>query len=444
MIPNTEFYWGVATSAAQTEGASFEDGKGPSIWDDFVARKKTDHKVKLLLTGTEFYYRYQDDIAILSELKIPNFRFSLSWPRILPNGTGAINMKGLDFYDRVVDSCLEKNITPWITLYHWDLPLALEQRGGWTNREIINWFDDYVTLCTKRLGDRVKNWMVLNEPMAFCGAGYFLGVHAPGRKGRANFVAAAHHAVLATSSGVDRIHSQVNNAFVGSTYSLSHVSPYRMTVPDVKAAKRVDDLLNNFFLFPALGKGYPLSELKFLSGIEKYMLPGDEQRMKARLDFIGVQNYTREIIKFAPFAPFIKAATVSPKKRNVPFTEMGWEVYPEAIYQVLKKLSAIEGMPQLIVTENGAAFADVFTADGSINDTARVNYLETNIQQVLKAKQEGINVGGYFAWSLTDNFEWAEGYRPRFGLVNIDYENHLKRTVKASGKWYKQFIENRL
>ncbi len=442
MTRNTEFYWGVSSSAAQTEGAPFEDGKGASVWDDFVTRKKIIGGDSKIITGTEFYHRYREDVNIIADLKISNFRFSLSWPRILPQGTGTINSKGLDFYDRLVDSCLEKNITPWITLYHWDLPLALEHRGGWTNREIINWFNDYVAICTKRLGDRVKNWMVLNEPMAFCGAGYFLGVHAPGKKGRSNFVAAAHHAVLATASGASTIKSYVSDANVGSTYSFSHIVPYNMTVPDIKAANRVDDLLNNFFLYPALGKGYPLNDLKFLRGIEKFMLPGDDLRMKANLDFIGVQNYTREVIKFTPFTPFIKAVTVSPKKRNVPFTEMGWEVHPQSMYQVLKKLSAISGIPPLIVTENGAAFIDEVTEEATIHDQKRLEFLDQTIQEIHKAKAAGMDVRGYFVWSLTDNFEWAEGYRPRFGLVHIDYEKNLQRTVKESGIWYSKMIAN--
>src|SRR5688572_7697124 len=406
MITDSSFYWGVSAAAAQTEGAELVDGKGPSIWDEFVKQKRKINDGSDHLTGTDFYHRYREDVGLIQQLQIPNFRFSISWPRVIPEGTGNVNQKGLDFYDRLVDCCLEKNISPWITLYHWDLPQALEQKGGWTNREIINWFSDYVAICTKKLGDRVKNWMVLNEPMAFCGAGYFLGVHAPGKRGRNNFVAAAHHAVLATSLGANIVRNQVDNAFVGSTFSLSHISPYKITERDIAAAQRIDDLLNNFFLYPALGNGYPLKDLGFFNGIEKIMQPGDEKNMKANLDFIGVQNYTREIIKHAPFTPFIRASIVSPKKRNAPYTEMGWEVYPEAIYHVLKKLSSLEGIPPLIVTENGAAFADMVSADGNIYDTERKQFIENNIQQVLKAKQEGVDVRGYFAWSLTDNFEW--------------------------------------
>lgn len=444
MISDSSFSWGVSTAAAQTEGAANTDGKGASIWDEFIKQKRNINDNSGHLNGTDFYYRFQEDIDLIHQLKIPNFRFSLSWPRIIPFGYGRINSKGLNFYDRLIDYTLEKNIVPWITLYHWDLPQELQTKGGWTNREILNWFSEYVMVCTKRYGDRVKNWMVLNEPMAFCGAGYFLGVHAPGLRGRNNFLPAAHHAVLATSIGAGIIRNQVKDAFIGSTFSLSHVESLTNKPADIKATERVDDLLNNFFLYPVLGKGYPLKNLGFLNGIEKFILPGDEQKMKADLDFIGVQNYTREIIKHNFFTPFLKASMVSAKKRNMPYTEMGWEVYPEAIYLVLKKLSAIDGIPPLIITENGAAFADVVDEKNEILDTSRKNFLEQNIKQVLKAKEEGVNVKGYFAWSLTDNFEWAEGYRPRFGLVHIDYEKNLKRTVKESGKWYSMMISEKL
>ena len=434
------FIWGVSSAAAQTEGACFTDGKGPSVWDEFCSTKKRVANGDSPDPGTDFYHRYKEDIEIISTLGIPNFRFSVSWPRIFPEGAGAFNQKGVDFYDRLIDACLEKNVNPWITLFHWDLPQKLEEKGGWTNRDVLNHFTDYTMLCSKKFGDRVKNWMVLNEPMAFCGAGYFLGVHAPGRRGRGNFMPAAHHATLAIGLGASVVRAQVKDAYIGSTFSFSLVSPYSSSPDDIEAAERVDDLLNRFFLNPILGLGYPLKKLKFLNGIEKYFAPGDDSRMKVDLDFIGVQNYTREVIKYSWFTPFLKANMVAARKRNVPYTEMGWEVYPEGIYHVLKNLSSIKGIPPLIVTENGAAFADHIQNDGAVNDQQRVRFLEEYLAQVMKAKNEGVDVRGYFVWSLTDNFEWAEGYRPRFGLVHIDYENNLKRTVKESGKWFGRVV----
>lgn len=436
------FHWGVSASAAQSEGACFTDGKSSSVWDEFAARRNKIKDDSNPNPGSDFYNLYREDIGIIQQLNIPNFRFSLSWPRVIPGGTGAVNEKGIDFYSRVIDACLEKSITPWITLYHWDLPQVLENRGGWTNRDVLNWFEEYVNLCTLKFGDRVKNWMVLNEPMAFCGAGYFLGVHAPGKRGRGNFVSAAHHAVLATALGAGIVRQNVEDANIGSTFSITLVEPNSNSKKDIEAAKRTDDLLNNFFLYPALGKGYPLQRLKFLNNIEKIFLPGDENKMKADLDFIGVQNYTREIVKHSWITPFLKATTVSAKKRNVPFTEMGWEVYPESIYLILKNLAAIPGIPPLIITENGAAFKDTVEPNGEVNDTLRKKYYQDHIAMVMKAKAEGADVRGYFAWSLTDNFEWAEGYRPRFGLVYVDYENGLKRIVKESGKWYGERVSH--
>lgn len=438
----SEFYWGVSAAAAQTEGAALTDGRGPSVWDEFCATKKRVHERATPEPGTDFYNRFREDVNIIAQLQIPNFRFSLSWSRILPAGFGTVNQKGLDFYKRLVDECLEKSVTPWITLYHWDLPQAIEDKGGWTNRDVLNYFEEYTSVCIKALGDRVKNWMILNEPMAFCGAGYFLGVHAPGKRGRGNFVAAAHHAALATAAGANIVRSGVQQAHIGSTYSFSLVTPYSGSERDIAAAARVNDLLNNFFLFPAIGKKYPLDRLKFLRCIEKHFMSGDESRLKADLDFIGIQNYTREVVKHSWYTPYIKANIVSAAKRNVPHTEMGWEVYPEGIYQVLKNVASLGQVPPLIVTENGAAFQDHLLPDGSISDQQRIAFLNDYITQVLRAKNEGVDVRGYFVWSATDNFEWAEGYRPRFGLVHIDYQNNLKRTIKESGRWYSDRIRN--
>ena len=278
--------------------------------------------------------------------------------------------------------------------------------------------------------------MVLNEPVAFCGAGYFLGVHAPGMRGRDSFIAASHHAALATAAGARALKVHNSKHMVGSTYSFSPVTPYTQSEKDCEAALRVHDLLNYFFLFPALGLGYPLQRLKFLDSIEKYFKPGDDAALNAGLDFIGVQNYTREVVKHSWFTPYIRASVVSARRRRVPLTEMGWEIYPEGIYMTLKQLSQIRGIPPLIITENGAAFSDDIIMGETICDTARIDYLERYINQVMRAKNDGIDVRGYFLWSLTDNFEWSEGYRPRFGIVHIDYDNGLKRTIRQSGHWY--------
>jgi beta-glucosidase len=378
----------------------------------------------------------------MSELNIPNFRFSLSWSRLIPNGTGAVNPKGVEFYNKVIDFCLDLGIEPWITLYHWDLPYELEKKGGWTNRQIINWFSDYVQLCIKTFGDRVKHWLILNEPMVFTGAGYFLGVHAPGRRGLNSFLAAAHHAALCQAEGGRIVKSLLPDSKVGTTFSCSYIQALTVNTLDSYAAIRVDALLNRMFIEPLLGKGYPVDDLKLLQRLEAFIKDGDESRLVFDMDFIGVQNYTRELVAHSYFIPLISARIIKASKRNVVTTLMNWEVYPECIYEMLHKFNNYKNLKELIVTENGAAFHDTII-DGQINDEKRKDYLQQHINQVLRAKQEGVNVNGYFAWSFTDNFEWAEGYQPRFGLVFIDYKTQ-KRTIKSSGYWYSKLLQGLL
>ena len=435
---NEIFHWGVACSAAQIEGAANIDGKGPSIWDTFSKKRYKISGAHTPETSCSFYYRYKEDIAHVNSLAIPNFRFSISWPRILPEGKGHINQKGLDFYDRLIDECLEKNITPWITLYHWDLPQKLEDIGGWNNRDIIGWYSEYSTILLKAFSDRVKNWMALNEPLVYTGAGYFLGVHAPGKRGMDNFLSAAHHTALAQANGIRIIRNECKEAYAGTTFSCSWISPYSQEQKDLEAANRVDALLNRFYLEPLLGKGYPIQDLPFLQKIEKYFKPQDEKELKEIPDFIGIQNYTREVVRHSWYTPYIKAKLIGVKSRNVPSTMMNWEVYPESIYNLLHKFNQYSEIKDILVTENGAAYPDQVT-DNSVLDTDRMSYLKLNIQQVLRAKNQGVRVKGYFAWSLTDNFEWAEGYYPRFGLIYINYTNQ-QRIIKESAKWYSQFI----
>ena len=434
-----DFIWGVSTSAYQIEGAHSADHKGLSIWDEFSNQKKNianDHNGN---TSCNFYEHYISDLKLMHSLGIKNFRFSISWSRVLPYGRGLINLKGIDFYNRLINECLKYNITPWVTLYHWDLPLELENQGGWTNRDIVGWFSDYVALCVKKFGDRVKNWMVLNEPLVFTGAGYFLGVHAPGRKGLANFLAATHHVTLCQAEGARVIKYIYPNANVGTTFSCSHIEPYRLTNKDIEAAKRIDVLVNRLFIEPALGMGYPFKKIPLINRIEKYMKVDDEKLLAFDFDFIGIQNYTREIVKHSFFTPFIKAAVVKAEKRNVPLTAMNWEIYPEGIYHLLKMYNEYPGVKKIIITENGAAFHDEVT-NGKVQDDYRINFYTDYLQQVLKAKKEGVKVEGYFSWSFTDNFEWAEGYRPRFGLVYIDFETQ-QRIVKKSAHWFKNFLQ---
>ncbi|HLT86861.1 MAG TPA: GH1 family beta-glucosidase [Sphingobacterium sp.] len=434
-----DFIWGISTAAYQIEGAHNKDGKGPSIWDVFVQKKKRIFQGQHGNIACDFYHRYPEDLELMRNLNIYNHRFSIAWSRILPEGNGQINQQGIDFYNKLIDRSLELGIKPWITLYHWDLPHALDRKGGWTNRDIKEWFGNYVTTCVKHFGDRVKNWIVLNEPTVFCAAGYFFGIHAPGKKGLDTFLAAAHHAALAQADGARIIKSLQTDSNVGTTFSCSHVQPFSSKEKDIRAAEKADVLLNRLFIEPLLGLGYPTDSIKVLNRIENYMQQHDERDLKFDMDFIGLQNYTREIIKHSYFVPYLQAKIVSAKTRKVETTSMNWEVYPESVYHILKKFSAYSNIPPLIITENGAAFPDD-VVNGKIDDLKRKQYLQDAIQQLLRAKQEGMNVKGYFVWTFLDNFEWAEGYFPRFGLVYVDFPTQ-NRIVKASGHWYADFLK---
>lgn len=433
-----DFQWGVATASYQTEGAAKTHGKGESVWDRFT---HTPGKVADGSNGdiaTDFYHRYETDIDLIRQMNFDVFRFSLSWSRILPQGTGKVNEKGIEFYHKVIDTCLEKGIEPWVTLYHWDLPQALEDKGGWTNRKILDWFANYVEICTKAFGDKVKNWMILNEPMVFTGFGYMTGYHAPGRRGFSNFFPAVHHATLAQGIGGRIVRKNVPQAHIGTTFSCSHIAPKSNAERHQKAAQRTDALFNRLFIEPVLGMGYPIDSFSALQRLERYAKPGDDKLMPFDFDFIGIQNYFRVVTRFALFPPVLYAKEIKAKKRDVPMNEMGMEVYPEGIYKMLKKFGAYKGVKKILVTENGVCYHDTL-AGGRIHDPKRIQFFKDYLSYVLKAKNEGVNVQGYFVWTLTDNFEWSEGFEPRFGLVYVDFETQ-KRYIKDSGLWFKEFL----
>jgi len=439
-----EFKWGAACAAYQVEGAWKLDGKGPSVWDTFTHKKGKIHNNENGNSAADFYHRYKEDIALLKQMNFGVFRFSLSWSRIFPTGTGNINKKGVEFYHKVIDECLINGIEPWITLYHWDLPQSLEDQGGWANRKILNWFQEYVSFCTKEFGSKVKNWMVMNEPAAFVGLGYMLGYHAPGKKGPYKFLKATHHACLAMADGGRIIRENVSEANVGSTFSCSHIAPYRddsvSSYKDAGAVRRMDALLNRLYIEPSLGLGYPIDGLPALKRIKRYFKPGDEERLKFKFDFIGLQNYFRVVAKNAIIPPFLWAKQISAEKRGVPMNEMQFEVYPEGMYKVIKQFSKYN-IDNIIITENGACFKDV-VQNGRIHDKERISFFNSYLKNVLKAKKEGAPVTGYFVWSLTDNFEWSEGYEPRFGLIHVDF-NTQKRIMKDSGLWFKEFLSEK-
>lgn len=431
------FVWGVAAAAYQTEGAWNEDGKSESNWDYFSRQKGKIERGENADTAADFYHRYAEDIDLIRSMNFKAFRFSLSWPRILPAGTGAPNRKGLDFYHRVIDKCLESGIEPWITIYHWDMPQVLEDQGGWSNRKIIDWFSEYTEVVTREYGSKVKNWMVINEQLSFAGNGYMEGIFAPGMKSLKAFMQAVHYAVLANAASARIVRKNVNGAKIGTTFANTWVEPSDQSEKNIKAAARMDAIMNRLFLEPCLGLGYPVDTLPILKRLEALYEPGDENNMAFDFDFFGVQYYYRTVAKKS-IMPGMRAKEIPPSKRGVPANEMEGEIYPNGLYYLLKKFSAYKNCPELLVTENGTCVPDMLD-NGRIHDEKRIDYFRDHLQAVLRAKQEGVKVNGYFVWSPTDNFEWDKGYRPRFGLVYVDFQT-LGRYIKDSGLWFRDFL----
>ncbi len=429
-------------AAAQNEGAANSYGKGPSIWDNFSRRQGKIKGGGKLHTACDFYHRYKDDLLLVKALGFSVFRFSISWPRILPEGIGRVNKEGIAFYHRVIDECLRLGLTPYITLYHWDLPAALEKEGGWASHLMGKWFNRYVTLCAEEYGDKVKDWIVLNEPFGFTSLGYMLGKHAPGRIGLSGFMSAVHHAALAQAEGGRILRQLVPGARIGTTFSCSEIIPRSDSPEDRAAAKRIDILMNRLFIEPALGRGYPREDFKFIEKLELHNKSWKyTERLRFDFDFIGIQNYFPLVVRHNPLIPIIQASEVKASSRKVPHTAMGWEINPDSFYRILKRYWLYGGVKEIIVTENGASFRDELV-NGVVDDPQRIGYYREYLRGLLQAKSEGVNITGYFAWTLMDNFEWAEGYHPRFGLIHVDFNTQL-RTIKNSGYWFRELLTGR-
>lgn len=433
-----DFVWGVASSAFQAEGAPFSGGKSSSIWDTYVLKNYLSDRNGEIDTPN-FYHRYKQDIDLIKELNFNHFRFSLSWPRIMPDGTGRINTKGTDFYHRVIDYCLENNVQPWLTLYHWDLPQTLQDKGGWKNRDILDWFAEFTYTATKQYGDKVKDWMVLNEPMSFTGLGYFMGYHAPQKKGLLNFLPAAHHAMLCQGIGGRIIREEVKNSHVGTTYSVSAIKPKAKTKRHQQAAQRLDALMNRFYIEPVLGMGYPLDKVPNLKFINRFVKDGDMEQAPFDFDFIGLQYYFRVVARYSPCPPILWAKEVPARHRNVPINTLDMEIYPDGMLKILKQFATYKNLPPIYITESGVCLDDKLE-NNRVKDKARINYHKAYLRKIRKAQKLGIDVRGYFNWSLNDNFEWSEGTDPRFGLIYTDYESQ-KRIIKDSGLWFKKYLE---
>lgn len=433
-----DFTWGVAHASYQVEGAWNLDGKMPSIWDTFSHRSG---KIKDGSNGDvacDFYHRYEEDTELVRRLGFAAQRFSISWPRVLPAGTGAVNPKGLDFYSRLVDACLERGVEPWVTLYHWDLPEALQVRGGWAERDIVGWFGEYAGAVAEALGDRVKHWMIFNEPLSFVYGGHLAGAHAPGIRSLNKTRAAIHHVNLSQAEGARAVRAASSDAHVGTTHI---IIPPRVRGDGEgahRAAQAFKDVTTGVFLEPNFGLGYPDGDARWLRGIDKYVRPGDDERIKVDWDFLGVQYYTRFPVS-GPVLPYV-GFTPRPGRnfRRYDITAMGWEVEPIGLYEALDIVHGYGKVDELFVTENGAAYVDKLE-DGRVKDRRRIQFYDDHLEQVRRARQAGMPVHGYFCWSLMDNFEWAEGYVPRFGLVHVDYGTQ-GRTVKDSGYWFQKLL----
>lgn len=433
-----DFTWGVAHAAYQVEGAWDADGKGLSIWDTFAHRPK---KIRDASTGDvacDFYHRYREDTALVAELGFDAQRFSISWPRVLPDGTGRVNRAGLDFYSRVVDECLAAGVEPWVTLYHWDLPQALQDKGGWANRDVVGWFEELAGVVGAAIGDRVKDWMVFNEPCSFVLGGYLAGVHAPGVRSLRKTLAAAHHVNLSQAAAARVLRATVTDANVGTTHIITPMRTEDDTARHRRAAASIDAFANRLFLEPNFGLGYPVDDSPLLKGVERYVQPGDDDAIKVDWDFIGVQYYTRALVKAWPIPLLRGLPWMSKDHRRYDITAMGWEIQPDGLYEALAKVHAYGKAPRLVVTENGAAFPDRLEGN-EVHDPRRTAFYQDHLAEVARARADGLPVDGYFCWSLMDNFEWAEGYVPRFGLVYVDYDTQ-RRMIKDSGRWFKRFL----
>ncbi len=436
MFPS-DFVWGVATAAYQIEGAVAEDGRGTSIWDTF---SRTPGKVLNGDTGDvacDHYHRWREDLALLRDLGVGAYRFSIAWPRILPTGSGAPNAAGLDWYERLVEALLENGIQPWVTLYHWDLPQPLEAAGGWPERATADAFATYAEVVARRLGDRVHTWITLNEPWCSAFLGYHVGVHAPGRRDPRLGLAASHTLLLAHGRAVEALRSTIPGARVGIVLNPTHVEPASDADADLAAARRVDGYHNRWFLDPLYGRGYPVDMLDHFA--DQFAPPPDEDldEIAAPTDFLGVNYYRPTIARADPTDTFLGAASVQRPDEAV--TVMDWIVRPSGLRQLLVRLDRDYPVGSLAVTENGAAYADAPPVDGRLHDPERTLYIADHVAAVGQAVDDGVPVMAYFAWSLLDNFEWAQGFSNRFGLVYVDYATQ-RRILKDSGRWYRGLI----
>ncbi|HAO31405.1 MAG TPA: GH1 family beta-glucosidase [Candidatus Competibacter sp.] len=434
-----DFLWGAATSAYQIEGSPLADGAGASIWHEFSHTPGRTRDGDTGDVACDHYRRYREDVALLGDLGLNAYRFSVSWGRVLPEGRGRINPAGLGFYERLVDAVLERGIQPMVTLYHWDLPAALDRLGGWLNPDSADWFADYAQRLFRTLGDRVKLWVTLNEPWVVVDGGYLHGVLAPGQRNPFAAPLAAHNLLRAHGSAVQAYRAEGRHQ-IGLVVNLEPKYPAAETAEDLNATMRADAYWNRQYLDPVFLGGYP-PELSDIFGEAWPAFPdADFDLIRQPLDFIGVNYYSRQVVRHDPADWPLAAARVRQPRQT--HTGLEWEVYPRGLTDILEWVAGRYGPLPLYVTENGAAFYDPPQTEGEIDDPLRRRYLRDHLCAVLEARRKGVDLRGYFAWSLLDNFEWAYGYSQRFGLVHVDYATQ-RRTPKASARFYAEVIQSR-
>ncbi|HNP70502.1 MAG TPA: GH1 family beta-glucosidase [Kouleothrix sp.] len=442
----SDFLWGAATSSYQIEGASEEDGRGESIWDRF---SHTPGKIADGSTGDvacDHYHRWREDVALLKELGVKSYRFSVAWPRIQPTGRGPANQAGLDFYSRLVDALLEQGIQPAATLYHWDLPQALQNEGGWPARATAEAFAEYADIVSRALGDRVKLWMTHNEPWCAAFLSHQIGEHAPGWKDWPAALAACHHLLLSHGWAVPVIRRNSPGASVGIVLNPSPGYPASPSAADADAYRWHDGYMNRWFLDPLYGRRYPADMLAdhvaagYLpaSGPE-WLRDGDLEAIAVPTDFLGVNYYTREVLRSSRVPEEQNAPRTVVRAPREEWTEMGWEVYPSGLYDLLMRITTDYRVPKLYITENGASYSDAPGADGRVRDERRRRYVHEHLAAAHRAIEHGAPLAGYYIWSLMDNFEWAFGYRQRFGITWVDFATQ-QRTLKDSALWYQQVV----
>ncbi len=432
-----DFRWGAATAAYQIEGAVAEDGRSPSIWDTFCRVPGAIDNGDTGDVACDHYHRWPEDIGLMRRLGLDSYRFSIAWPRVLPEGTGRVNAAGIDFYDRLVDNLLDAGVTPFPTLYHWDLPQVLQDRGGWPARETAYAFAEFASVVGERLGDRVTDWFTINEPLCSAWIGHLEGTMAPGIKDLRLAIPASHHLLLGHGLATAALRAASPGPVrIGAVLNLSPCDPASDSDVDVAAAVRADGHTNRWWLDPLYGRGYPADMIE-VYGIEPPVRDGDLETIAAPMDHFGLNYYFRQVVTDDPTGdpPFARMVSVP----DWTLTAMGWEVYADGLEQLLVRLSDEYGVRRIYVTENGSAWPDEIEPDGNVEDKDRIAYLEQHLEACLRAARHGAPVAGYFAWSLMDNFEWAYGYAKRFGLVHVDYETQ-RRTIKASGYRYADII----